>query len=84
MITMRMTIDEIREYSLRPGVRRVAVENFLMGIDSERRTRSDCLASCSLDARKHKWNASTVHAIVDGICDLYDVEFEDKEVEICL
>ena len=60
----KLTVEEIKKFSGRVGVRSWAVENFLatMGTDE-----NVAWANLSLDKRLYKWDAKTVKAIKDGI-----------------
>jgi hypothetical protein len=49
-----------------PGVKRIAVENFLGSLSPDE-SLSDALKNLCLDARSYKWNAATVKAITQGI-----------------
>jgi len=55
----------IEQFAGRPGVKRMAVENFLMSLDdlSEREAKQNL----AQDARLYKWNKETKKAIRDGI-----------------
>lgn len=56
----------IEEFAQRPGVRRVAVENFLMTVNNNP-TQHDALLNLDMDARLYGWNHETVEAICYGI-----------------
>ena len=60
----KITAQEIEEYASRPEARRIAVENFLgtMGTD-----REVALGNLVLDARLYRWNRQTKRAISEGI-----------------
>ena len=66
MAKRELTAQEIEQLASRPGVRRIAVENFLgtMGTDL---TRGEQLANLTLDTALYKWNAATQKAISVGI-----------------
>jgi len=67
MVELRELMDrEINKLASRKGVRRVAVENFLMTVHYNK-TSSIAIANLRLDARLYKWNDETVRAISDGI-----------------
>ena len=59
-----LTQNEIEGLASRPGVRRIAVENFLGTMGESRR---DAEGNLSLDGRSYQWNAATMQAIRDGI-----------------
>jgi len=59
-----LTIEEIRELANQPGVRKTAVENFLISMGNNRMIAFYNLA---LDAKLYKWNTATVLAIIKGI-----------------
>lgn len=60
----KLTLQEIEQFSIRKGVKKIAVENFLMtmGVNSYN-------AGLNLlkDAKLYNWDYSTVTAIYDGI-----------------
>lgn len=60
-----LTEKEITALAARPGVRKVAVENFLFSLDG----LDYFSAACNLvqDARDYGWNAATQTAILMGI-----------------
>ena len=61
-----LTIKEIDEFAKREGVKKVAVENFLMSMgmnDKEKFIRGNLFR----DAQMYKWNKKTIIAISDGI-----------------
>ena len=62
----RLTVEEIERFAKRRGVKRIAVENFLMSVTACR-TRRNALGNVNLDARLYKWNSATQNAIRDGI-----------------
>lgn len=60
----KLTIQEIEKFASRSGVRKIAVENFLMSMgDSPMFARTNL----TRDAGLYAWNAKTVMAIDDGI-----------------
>jgi len=60
-----LTIEEIKEIVRQfPRARRVAVENFLATMGTDRDT---ALRNLELDARLYHWNRDTVRAIARGI-----------------
>lgn len=56
--------EEIEEFASRPGVKTVAVENFLMTMGDD---ISVAMANLGLDMKLYKWNKDTVLAILDGM-----------------
>lgn len=65
MIKPGITEEQIIELSSRPGVKRVAVENFLMSLNDS--TYQEMVGNCEMDAASYKWNTATVGAIREGI-----------------
>ena len=59
-----LTIQEIEEFASRPGVRRIAVENFLMTMGTDPMAAS---MNLDYDAGLYSWNNETIRAIKDGI-----------------
>ena len=59
-----LTVEEIKQLANRKGVRRIAVENFLMSMGTDPHIAR---ANLSLDAKLYKWDRMTVQAISDGI-----------------
>lgn len=62
----KLTMQEIEKFASRKGVRKIAVENFLMSLDPFL-TESQQLYNLSVDIRLYKWNSATARAIRDGI-----------------
>jgi len=60
----KLSIEEIEVFSGRTGVRRIAVENFLMSMGTN---DGDALGNLELDTRLYKWDKKTWQAIFDGI-----------------
>jgi len=61
-----LTEQQITKLAARPGVKKVAVENFLMTVE----TNGDAFTAnvnCTQDARAYGWNAATQTAIRMGI-----------------
>jgi hypothetical protein len=65
-----LPMEKIEELASRKGVRRVAVENFLMTISRDGPIDAH-YANLQMDARLYNWNAATVAAIRAGISALY-------------
>lgn len=61
-----LTDAEIVRLAGLPGVRRIAVENFLSGVELCK-TRGGALLNLADDARSYKWTPATVAAIKAGI-----------------
>ncbi len=65
MVTMRrMTSNEIEKFANRPGVRKIAVENFLMSMGDN---IYNAIGNVYLDAKSYEWNKETIRAILEGI-----------------
>lgn len=62
----KLTFEEIETLASRKGVKRIAVENFLMTVEHCEK-KSHAQANLYHDARLYKWNAPTIKAIADGI-----------------
>lgn len=60
----KLTLQEIEQFASRPGVKRIAVENFLLSMGNNRK---DNIANLFLDAGLYKWRKETIQAITDGI-----------------
>lgn len=71
---MKLPMDEIAKLAGRKGVRKIAVENFLMTAGQEGMLLGDEVTNLYEDARLYKWNAATVKAILEG---LYKVHSEE-------
>lgn len=61
-----LTNEQITALASRKGVKKVAVENFLMTVDTNQ-TAGDAYENLSADARSYRWNAATTNAIRAGI-----------------
>jgi len=66
MALRKLDNDEIERLANKPGVKKIAVENFLMTVDNN---DNAMYAGMNLgeDAKSYKWNAATVSAIKEGI-----------------
>lgn len=62
----QLTIEEIEELASGRGVRRIAVENFLVTADASLPVWQH-QANLRADSRSYKWNAATVRAIAKGL-----------------
>ena len=60
----KLTLKEIERFASRSGVKRIAVENFLMSMGDHAGVAS---ANLGLDAGLYNWRANTIEAIRDGI-----------------
>ena len=62
----KLTNEELDKFAAREGVRKIAVENFLMTVTNNSSAR---IAELNLreDAVRYKWNPATCQAIKDGI-----------------
>ena len=61
-----LTMEEIKKLAARPGVKKIAVENFLMTIHHNPSIQA-ALENLALDAKLYRWNRATVKAILTGI-----------------
>lgn len=59
-----LTLQEIEQLASRPGVKRIAVENFLISMGTDGMIARTNL---ELDTKCYKWNTATVRAIRAGI-----------------
>lgn len=59
-----LTTKEIQNLASRKGVRRIAVENFLMSMGTN---RQNAVLNAQMDANLYHWNSPTNKAILDGI-----------------
>jgi len=66
----QLTNDEIAKYAERPGVRKIAVENFLSTLGQAGNMRNEFL-NMRADAKVYRWNDATLGAIEDGIRQAY-------------
>jgi hypothetical protein len=63
-----LTLGKIEELASWPGVRRIAVENFLGTLDAATTpTKAAALANLNRDARLYGWSENTIAAIKEGI-----------------
>jgi hypothetical protein len=60
-----LTNEEIEILASKPGVKRIAVENFLGSLQSN--SYAADVANMQMDAGMYRWNAQTVSAITKGI-----------------
>lgn len=66
MSLRKLTLEEVEAFASRRGVKRVAVENFLISVTACG-SRRNAIGNVSLDAGLYGWNAATQRAIHDGI-----------------
>lgn len=66
MPTLHLDPARIEELASQPGVKQVAVENFLSSLDSHS-DRHEAYENMRADARSYRWNEATVGAICKGI-----------------
>jgi hypothetical protein len=62
---MAITLVQIEELASRPGVVRIAVENFLTTLEGM--SSREAYHNMRLDARSYKWNRETVKALEQGL-----------------
>jgi len=62
---MKLSYARIEALASLPGVKRIAVENFLATLGDL--TREEALANLEQDVRSYKWNVQTGRAIQQGI-----------------
>ena len=61
-----LTNDKIIELAKKPGVKQIAVENFLITVDHNIDKMSAEL-NLEMDAKSYGWNQATISAIKEGI-----------------
>jgi hypothetical protein len=61
-----LTSAEIETLATKEGVRKIAVENFLITVDSNS-LKIHALANLQMDEKLYNWNNATVAAIKEGI-----------------
>ncbi len=61
-----LTMEEIEKLATRPGVKKIAVENFLMTVHHNTAVHA-ALYNLAMDAKLYGWNRATVNAILAGI-----------------
>lgn len=69
---------ELLKYSLLPGVKTIAVENFLMSIDQSMPIYFH-LENLKADTKLYKWNAATVTAIRKGLNHIYRKDYQGEQ-----
>lgn len=62
---LTQSVEDIKQFSERPNVNKVATEKFLMNI-SEGNVPAT-IERLVADAKRYKWNNETIEAILDGI-----------------
>jgi hypothetical protein len=70
-----LTNKKIEELSLREGVKKIAVENFLYSINSNLNA-DNAYSNLDYDAFLYNWNIATVNAISEGIIEYFDLEIQ--------
>jgi len=64
-VSMRkLELEEIEKFASRAGVKKIAVENFLMSMGDN---PINAQLNLGIDTRLYSWNSQTVKAIQDGI-----------------
>lgn len=66
MALPRLLVADIQDLTSRPGVRQIAVMNFLLTVHHNN-DRLAALHNLNLDAGLYGWNEETYRAIQDGI-----------------
>lgn len=61
-----LDINEIRRLASKPGVKKIAVENFLISV-SANENEWTAIQNLYLDAGLYRWNSATQKAIKEGI-----------------
>lgn len=59
------SVDNLKQFSVRPNVDKAVVEKFLMGISAGNVPAT--IERLVSDAKAHKWNNETIEAILEGI-----------------
>jgi hypothetical protein len=65
-----LTNERIQTLSSKKGVKKIAVENFLMSVDANPDIRT-ALLNLQSDSVSYGWNAATVNAIRQGIVEFF-------------
>ncbi len=76
----KLTIEEIRQFTTRPNVKKAVAENFLMSIDIGNGIPI-IMEKLIDDAKSNRWNNETVEAILDGILVAGGLELNDLLVK---
>jgi len=63
---MKLTIEDIRQFTERPNVEKIAAEKFLINMNIENGIPV-IIENLVADAKLNNWNNETVEAILDGI-----------------
>jgi len=74
----RLESDEIKELASRRGVKKIAVENFLISMIANP-NRYCATQNAYHDQKLYGWNTATINAILDGIDLSYDTEVRDNQ-----
>jgi hypothetical protein len=72
----KLTIEEIRQFTERPNVKKAVAENFLMSM-SIGNGIPIIIENLVANAKSYKWNNETVEAILDGILTAGGLEIND-------
>ena len=70
---------DIEKFASRPGVRRIAVENFLDSMPLEIGMMANQL-NCAKDSVLYGWNGPTITAIFDGIYEAYGGNMPEEDL----
>ena len=65
-------IEYIQKQSNKKGVKKIAVENFLMSLDKDYSIQ-DTKSNLFLDGSSYKWNSKTIETIYKGIDKFYSL-----------
>jgi len=65
-----LSAGTIDNFASRPGIKRVAVENFLMSAHGL--SKSDAFSNAKQDAKSYRWNDATLEAIIEAIAQSQD------------
>ena len=66
MSLRRLSREEVEMFAARTGIRKIAVENFLMTVHNNEKYYQ-ARQNLELDTRLYNWNVKTVETIIDGI-----------------
>ncbi len=72
----KLELDEIEKLASRCGVKRIAVENFLISITANP-DRNCATQNAYFDQILYGWNGVTLKAILDGIDLAYETDLEE-------
>ena len=77
MINLLDWLSYVESQANKAGVKKLAVENFLMSIDSNK-TIQDAIANLYYDAKLYAWNYQTIDVILKGI-HKYFKQYQSKQ-----